>query len=89
MPYTRALLNSLPRAGQTTLDSIGGQPPNFADLPVGCAFGPRCPLKFSECSEEPTLLEVESLHSSACWKAKEVEALKSGESLDQLRVLAD
>jgi len=72
MPYTRALLNALPRAGSERLEAIGGHPPDFANLPKGCTFSPRCPLKFARCEEAPSLVEVEGGHDSACWKAGEV-----------------
>jgi len=46
MPYTRALLDSLPHLGRVTagtrLAAIPGQVPNPAALPSGCAFHPRC-----------------------------------------------
>jgi oligopeptide/dipeptide ABC transporter ATP-binding protein len=44
-PYTRALLDSIPRLGARLerLTVIEGQPPDLARLPAGCAFAPRCP----------------------------------------------
>ncbi len=75
MPYTRALLNALPRAGATRLESIGGQPPDFANLPEGCSFRPRCPLRFDKCLQEPGLLPVEPDHGAACWRAGEVATM--------------
>jgi oligopeptide/dipeptide ABC transporter ATP-binding protein len=47
MPYTRALLNALPQPGKKKLESIAGQPPDLAALPVGCSFKPRCPFRVS------------------------------------------
>jgi oligopeptide transport system ATP-binding protein len=44
-PYTRALLRSMPRLDDDLsgdLPTIGGQPPNLAALPPGCAFAERC-----------------------------------------------
>jgi oligopeptide/dipeptide ABC transporter ATP-binding protein len=78
MPYTRALLNALPQVGRTRLESIAGQPPDFAHLPTGCAFGPRCPLRQEQCGVEPDLLDVETDHRSACWRHTEVAALPTG-----------
>jgi oligopeptide/dipeptide ABC transporter ATP-binding protein len=72
MPYTRALLNALPQRGMERLEAIGGQPPDFTNLPEGCSFSPRCPLRIDRCAEEPQLLEVEEGHRSACWRANEV-----------------
>lgn len=79
MPYTRALLNALPRVGKTRLEAIAGQPPDFSDLPVGCAFGPRCGLRQDQCSIEPGLLPLEAQHVSACWRGKEVQLIPTGE----------
>src|SRR5260370_24029888 len=44
-PYTRALIESIPRLGEANgrLTAIEGQPPDPAALPTGCAFLPRCP----------------------------------------------
>jgi oligopeptide/dipeptide ABC transporter ATP-binding protein len=70
MPYTRALLNALPRPYATRLEAIQGQPPNFASLPTGCSFAPRCALRFDRCQEEPALIQIGSKHASACWKAQ-------------------
>jgi oligopeptide transport system ATP-binding protein len=84
MPYTRALLNALPRAGAVRLEAIGGYPPDFSNLPVGCAFAPRCPLRIAKCDEEPGLLPLDHEHSAACWRAKEVEAAPVGEPLQEL-----
>ncbi len=88
MPYTRALLNALPRAGQERLESIGGQPPVFGDLPRGCPFAPRCPLRIARCAEEPGLLSLDEAHAAACWRAGEVAALPVGASLGELAAAA-
>jgi len=46
MPYTRALLDSLPRLDRAApggrLPAIPGQVPSPSALPPGCAFHPRC-----------------------------------------------
>jgi oligopeptide transport system ATP-binding protein len=67
-PYTQALLNALPTAGKKTLESIGGQPPSLINLPVGCAFAPRCPVRDPRSDEDPGLFEVEPGHAAACWR---------------------
>ena len=89
MPYTRALLNSLPRLGQDRLESIGGQPPLFGDLPKGCPFAPRCPLRIAKCEEEPELLALAPGHDVACWRANEVAALPPGGELASLATHAE
>ncbi len=45
-PYTRALLESIPKVGRKTsarLASISGMVPDPFHLPTGCVFHPRCP----------------------------------------------
>lgn len=84
MPYTRALLNAMPQPGRKTLESISGQPPDLGALPTGCAFSPRCPLRFEKCSQEPDLLPVAPDHTAACWRAEEVKNMASGLTLSEL-----
>jgi oligopeptide/dipeptide ABC transporter ATP-binding protein len=54
-PYTRALIESIPRLGDSNgrLTAIEGQPPDPAALPAGCAFHPRCPAVMARCRTEP------------------------------------
>jgi oligopeptide/dipeptide ABC transporter ATP-binding protein len=85
MPYTRALLNALPTPEKSRLEAIKGQPPDFARLPVGCPFAPRCPLAISKCSDEPPLAEVSPKHAAACWRSAEVEHLHEGGYLAELQ----
>jgi oligopeptide/dipeptide ABC transporter ATP-binding protein len=69
MPYTWALLQSLPsRAPRgTDLIAIAGQPPNLLQLPPGCSFSPRCPFARPACDEAaPPLAERSPGHSAAC-----------------------
>jgi len=61
-PYTRALMNSVPklRSTQERLQAIPGHVPRTGDFPPGCRFAPRCPLAKSECAAHlPELVEVE------------------------------
>jgi oligopeptide/dipeptide ABC transporter ATP-binding protein len=71
MPYTRALLDAIPRLerpSHTVLPVISGQPPNLATVPAGCVFAPRCPRAREDCRELlPPLEEHESSHWFACW----------------------
>jgi oligopeptide/dipeptide ABC transporter ATP-binding protein len=69
-PYTRALLASVPRLGDSTdwLRAIDGQPPDLAALPGGCAFAPRCPQAMDRCrTDEPPEFAVGLRHASRCW----------------------
>jgi len=59
-PYTRALLASVPRLAGSTDDelaTIPGSPPDLAELPPGCAFGPRCERFREECARAVPALE--------------------------------
>ena len=68
-PYTRALLESVPRLGVKTsrLTAIEGQPPDLATLAPGCAFAPRCPHVMDRCrSEAPPETDVNG-QTVRCW----------------------
>ena len=69
-PYTRALIESIPRLGDSNgrLTAIEGQPPDPASLPGGCAFHPRCPVRLEKCAtESPHDSLVGAGHHTACW----------------------
>ncbi|MFI6641497.1 ABC transporter ATP-binding protein [Streptomyces sp. NPDC050504] len=60
-PYTRGLLDSIPRLDQKgqELYAIKGLPPNLLKIPTGCAFNPRCPKATDLCRTEiPKLTPV-------------------------------
>ncbi len=69
-PYTRGLLNSMPRLDEKRadrLETIPGQPPNLQQLPPGCPFRPRCPHAFERCETElPPLRAVGPGRANAC-----------------------
>jgi oligopeptide/dipeptide ABC transporter ATP-binding protein len=71
-PYTRALLNSIPRMGDPDqrLTAIDGQPPNLAALPPGCAFTPRCPQADARCRDAPPSFAPEQGRIVRCWLAE-------------------
>ncbi|NYF97529.1 ABC transporter ATP-binding protein [Janibacter cremeus] len=74
-PYTKGLLESIPRLDQKgqKLSAIGGLPPNLTRIPPGCAFHPRCYLAQDICRvERPELLDVGPNRQSACHFSKEV-----------------
>ena len=50
-PYTKGLLDSIPRLDQKgqELYAIKGLPPNLLHIPPGCAFNPRCPMAQDIC----------------------------------------
>jgi len=71
MPYTEALLRSIPRltdASHTRLRAIPGRPPDLAALPPGCPFAPRCPYVQDRCrAEEPPSRTAGAGHLFSCW----------------------
>ena len=72
MPYTEALLNSIPKLDQpshTTLDIIGGRPPDLINPPSGCNFAPRCKYAQQKCHDEPPPLTEAATpgHVFRCW----------------------
>ncbi len=71
-PYTRALLDAIPRLGQglERLSAIEGLPPDPAALPAGCAFHPRCPDAVARCATDaPPAFVVQPNHHARCWLA--------------------
>ncbi len=72
-PYTRALVNSLPkigvRFGEKRLQGIPGHLPSLLDPPVGCRFRERCLEAFAKCREEPPFVTIDSSgRRAACWR---------------------
>ncbi len=70
-PYTRALLDAIPRIGESRsrgeLQAIPGQPPDVADLVGGCPFVARCGHAREGCEAVPMeLLPVVPGHLTAC-----------------------
>jgi peptide/nickel transport system ATP-binding protein len=61
-PYTRGLIDSIPRLGQrkgaVKLNGIPGRIPRLDDLPQGCVFAPRCPIAIDRCHEERPPLDT-------------------------------
>ena len=78
-PYTLGLLKSVPRIGSKgseRLKAIPGQPPSLINLPIGCAFAPRC--EYISLADEnscenlrPQLLGNSDSHKSRCHVAEE------------------
>jgi peptide/nickel transport system ATP-binding protein len=72
MPYTEALLKSIPRVtnkSHTRLQAIIGRPPDLVNLPDGCTFAARCPYAQERCHEEepPLLAGAAAGHEYRCW----------------------
>ena len=71
-PYTRALLNSIPRPDRPVaeMQAIPGRPPNLLRLPQGCAFNPRCLSRSEKClTSRPDLLPSGQGRRVACFNA--------------------
>jgi oligopeptide/dipeptide ABC transporter ATP-binding protein len=68
-PYTRALLDSMPKLGtKEPLYAIPGQPPDLSKLPAGCSFHPRCPHVMERCrTEEPPEHSIDDGTTARCW----------------------
>ena len=74
-PYTRGLLGSMPRLGDSVraeggkrLVEITGMVPSLKDAPPGCLFAPRCPNATERCLQEvPRLTTHGPDHWAACW----------------------
>ncbi len=71
-PYTRGLLESIPRVRKEklkTLPTIKGMVPDLSDLPTGCRFADRCPKVETRCrEEEPVLEDTEGGGQVACFR---------------------
>ena len=68
-PYTRALLETLPRLdrGRRRLPSIPGAVPTPGNRPRGCRFRNRCPIAEPRCADaEPALETLAPGHQAAC-----------------------
>ncbi len=72
-PYTRALLESMPRVDRSyggarrVLPSIAGQPPDLLHPPAGCRFHARCPEAIADCARVmPKEVPVGPDHTVSC-----------------------
>jgi oligopeptide/dipeptide ABC transporter ATP-binding protein len=74
-PYTRGLLNSIPRLeteAKSELQVIEGMVPSLNALPSGCRFRTRCDYVSEKCAESsPDLVEADH-HTVACFNWREL-----------------
>lgn len=74
-PYTRGLINSMPKLNDTEskrLEEIPGMVPSLREPIKGCAFAPRCAHATEKCrQEDPKLREEKSGHIVACWHCEQ------------------
>jgi oligopeptide/dipeptide ABC transporter ATP-binding protein len=84
-PYTRGLLDSIPKLGAASrasegdaggrLAEIAGTVPALSELIVGCAFAPRCAYATARCRVDyPPLEEKARGHWAACWESERLVA---------------
>ncbi|QUW27429.1 ABC transporter ATP-binding protein [Bacillus cereus] len=70
-PYTKGLLNSLPKISngvKERLAPIQGVTPNLLNPPKGCPFAERCPHAMDICEKErPSYFEIGDGRRSMCW----------------------
>jgi peptide/nickel transport system ATP-binding protein len=68
-PYTRALLDAVPKlSAKGVLKSIEGNVPNLVDPPPGCRFHPRCPHTMDICRKKPPkMMKTGNNHLTACF----------------------
>ncbi len=70
-PYTNALLAAMPRADRSSgsMVPIPGQVPPLPEMPTGCRFQSRCPLRQARCAERPQLTAIDAAgrHQVRCW----------------------
>ena len=77
-PYTRALMQSVPKVGQKTerrLQAIRGMVPSPRDIPAGCPFHPRCESFMRDVCDvgAPMLRETRPGHAVSCFLYDEFE----------------
>ena len=75
-PYTRALLDSVPRIGEhkheITLQPMVGRFPSLEKEPRGCVFKPRCRFTVEVCAEPVPMSESSDGHIVRCHRIDEI-----------------
>lgn len=89
-PYTKGLLNSVPRLDLQgeKLTPIDGTPPDLFSPPVGCPFTARCPFAMEVCDYAyPANTRLSESHQVDCWlqddRAKRLLATTAGTTADK------
>jgi oligopeptide/dipeptide ABC transporter ATP-binding protein len=66
-PYTKALIQSVPKLTKTPISGIGGRIPDYQNPPTGCRFHPRCKWSKKICkTKKPTQVSLGNDHSVKC-----------------------
>lgn len=69
-PYTRGLLNAIPRPGSRgkKMAAIAGTVPSNPGIIKGCAFAERCEFVFDKCHvNAPELFNINQNHKASCF----------------------
>jgi peptide/nickel transport system ATP-binding protein len=69
-PYTKGLLESIPRLHGTIPKYIKGTPPSLLDAPTECRFLERCPVAIEKCKKLPPKLKTKTGYVR-CWLYEE------------------
>ena len=74
-PYTRRLIKSMNEMGgaldhDEMFSELGGIFPSWPELPVGCRFGPRCPIAERICLRTPPAVKLPQGHVWRCHFSK-------------------
>ncbi len=73
-PYTKALLNSIPKVHgdiKIRLEPIKGSAPSLSNPPKGCPFAERCEIAAPKCFDEmPEYKKFSKTHKAMCFFAK-------------------
>ncbi|MDO9318660.1 MAG: ABC transporter ATP-binding protein [Gammaproteobacteria bacterium] len=76
-PYTRGLLESIPRLDsvpKSHLSIIPGMVPGLLDLPAGCRFENRCRFRKDSCTRAvPSIETVNSGHEVSCFEWRDLK----------------
>lgn len=82
-PYTRMLINALPKVGDNSQrEGIPGTPPSLKNPPGGCRFAARCPLAIDLCrAKEPVETQVGEDHFASCHLLGDVYSVRGGDSV--------
>ena len=81
-PYTRGLMGSIPKVGDDVehLIQIDGAMPGLTEVPLGCAFHPRCGVAMEGCRQDTPLLQRCEHTEVACWQVVKARAEVKGEA---------
>lgn len=67
-PYSKGLLNSVPRLrSDKTITFVPGSPPSLVNPPKGCRFRPRCPYAKPVCEKDLPIIKIRSEEYVRCW----------------------